>query len=122
MKGNFQPGKTVEDITSGRLEEIRDDVVFMTAEDDPYLGQWRLAATRIIYNKEGNPYSMVKLSDDNRVEYSTQLPDSETFKEYDLGIKPPKTEDELMQQIQTPLENNPYTPFIPGADDTSKCN
>lgn len=119
MKGNFQPGKTVEDITSGRLEEIRNDVVFMTAEDDPYLGQWRLAATRIIYNNFGNPYSMVKLPGDNRVEYAMRLPDNEAYEGFDHGIAPPKTEDELMQQIQTPLENASYIPFIPGADGIS---
>lgn len=119
MKGNFQPGKTVEDITSGRLEEIRNDVVFMTAEDDPYLGQWRLAATRIIYNNFGNPYSMVKLPGDNRVEYAMRLPDNEAYEGFDHGIAPPKTEDELMRQIQTPLENASYIPFIPGADGIS---
>ena len=113
MKGDFQPGNIVEDITSGRLEEIRDNVIFMTAEDNPYLGQQRLTASAIIYNVLGNPYSMVKLPGDNRVEYSMELPDSETFKGYDWGMKPPKTEDELMQQIQTPLEGNPYIPFIP---------
>ena len=119
MKGTFKPGEIIEDITSGRLEEIRDDVIFMTAKDDPYLGQHRLEATSIVYNRLGNPYSMVKLPGDNQVEYSRALPDEENFKGYDWGMKPPKTQDELMRQIQTPLVDNPYKPFIPVATDAS---
>ena len=117
MKGFFKPGEIVEDITSGRLEEICDDVIFMTAEDNLYLGLHRLEASGIIYSSSANPYSMVKLPGDNRVEYCVLLPNSENFKGYDWGMKPPKTEEELMEQIRTPLGNNPYTPFIPGADD-----
>ena len=56
---------------------------------------------------------MVKLPGENRVEYWMSLPDSKYTKSFDWGILPPKTTDELMQQIQTPLEGNPYTPFIP---------
>lgn len=115
MKGSFQSGEIVEDITSGRLEEIRDDVIFMTAEDDPYLGQSRLSATQIVYNPLGNPYSMIKLPGDNRVEYWMSLPDSKYTKSFDWGISPPKTKDELVQQIRTPLPANPYQPFIPSA-------
>ncbi len=119
MKGDLRPGEIFEDVTSGRQEEIRDDVIFMTAKNDPYLGQYRLNASWIIYNNFGNPYSMVKLPGDNRVEYTMRLPDNEAYKGFDHGIAPPKTEDELMQQIQTPLENDPYIPFIPGADGIS---
>ena len=117
MKGFFEPGEIVEDITSGRLEEIRDDVVFMTAEDNAYLGQFRLESTQIVYNRGGNPYSMVKLPGDNRVEYCMSLNYPDNYKGYDWGIVPPKTQEELMRQIRTPLSNNSYKPFIPSTTD-----
>lgn len=121
MKGFFKPGDIVEDITSGRLEEIRDDVIFMTAEDNLYLGLHRLEASGILYNSIANPaYSMVKLLDDNRIAYAGDpfLDYPDDLRGYDWGMAPPKTKDELLQQIRTPLHNNPYTPFIPNTMDT----
>ena len=109
FKGNYQPGDVIEDITSGRLEEINDDVIFMTSKDNLYLGRSRLEATDVVYNRYTNPYSMVKLLGDNRIEFSKQL---DLDYVYYRDILPPTTYDELIQQVQKPIGYS-EKPFFP---------
>ncbi len=102
-KGDYKAGQIVEDITAGRLEEIRDDVVLMTTKSDEIYdhqyGQYRLRATNNIYTLSGQLYTMVKLLDNNQIEFSRVLDDN---CRYQYEIQPPKTKTELINQMTTP--------------------
>ncbi len=122
IKGDYKVGDIVEDITSGRLQDIRDDVLFMTSDDDYSLGKDRLIASRnFIYDKFQNIYSMVKLSGNNKIQYGdAYLTESRLSKHKTLS----KTEDELINTVRLLAEEetlffhpDTFFPTIPAIED-----
>ncbi len=111
-RGDYNTGDIVEEIIFARREEIRDDIIFMTSNDDPYSLQHRLEATNIVYGTSNNPYRMVKLLDNGEIEYPYFSFPGEYDNPYSRGITPPKNYDELIAQINTPISYD-VKPFVP---------
>ncbi len=111
-KGDYEVGQTVEDTIVSRLEEIRDGDIFMSAEDKPYINQYRWNASEIVYNISANGYGSVKLLDNGEIELAQRVGEiTEVHPGVEDGKLPPKTYEELIARINEPL-NYQSEPFI----------
>ncbi len=104
IKGTYNIGDIVEDVTGERLQNIRDDVILTTASryNDYNLRHSSLEASEYVYKKLGNMHSMVKLLGNNQIQYySENIPQKYLY----------KTEEELMNKLRSLAKEISPSPF-----------